>query len=394
MLCSEHTTGLPLPSFRGLLDQDYLSADERARCFPAHRRPRANSLELGYGRAMKPVEIVGGGLAGLTLGIGLRRKGVPVTIWEAGHYPRHRVCGEFISGQGLRVLERMGLADLIGNAGAREGRNAMFFTTRQSTGLLELPEPALCISRFRLDAALAEEFRALGGVLKEGQRRRGGDMTPGTVRASGRQTHPVEAGYHWFGVKGHYENLPLEADLEMHLFRDGYVGLCRLSTGEVNVCGMFRRRSGRPAPVRFRDEWLRGPEGSVLRRRMNEAQLIDESFCAIAGLSLKPRLGDSRETFAIGDALSMIPPITGNGMSMAFESAELAIEPLCAFSLGSSWEEICLRVRAQLELAFDKRLRLAWGLHRLIFLPATQAMLGHGLRWDWIWKKLFEKTRC
>ena len=46
---------------------------------------------------MRAVTIIGGGLAGLTLGIGLRQRGVPVTISEAGDYPRHRVCGEFIS---------------------------------------------------------------------------------------------------------------------------------------------------------------------------------------------------------------------------------------------------------------------------------------------------------
>ena len=49
---------------------------------------------------MKPVTIVGGGLAGLTLGIALRENSVPVHIYEAGTYPRHRVCGEFISGRG------------------------------------------------------------------------------------------------------------------------------------------------------------------------------------------------------------------------------------------------------------------------------------------------------
>ena len=68
---------------------------------------------------MKPITIVGGGLAGLTLGIGLRQRGVPVSVIEAGQYPRHRVCGEFISGRGQETLTRLGLTEPLRQAGLR-----------------------------------------------------------------------------------------------------------------------------------------------------------------------------------------------------------------------------------------------------------------------------------
>ncbi len=78
--------------------------------------------------ALRPITIVGGGLAGLTLGIGLRQRGIPATVIEAGHYPRHRVCGEFMSGRGVEVLERLGLREALERAGAVEARSAMFFS--------------------------------------------------------------------------------------------------------------------------------------------------------------------------------------------------------------------------------------------------------------------------
>ena len=89
----------------------------------------------------EPITIVGGGLAGLTLAIGLRRRNVPVTLWEAGHYPRHRVCGEFISGRGLASLARIGLLDGLRSAGAREATSAAFFTAGTSIATRPLPEP-------------------------------------------------------------------------------------------------------------------------------------------------------------------------------------------------------------------------------------------------------------
>ena len=76
----------------------------------------------------RPITIVGGGLAGLTLGIGLRQRGIPATVYEAGRYPRHRVCGEFISGNGPAVLRRLALDKLFEDAGAIQTDSAAFFS--------------------------------------------------------------------------------------------------------------------------------------------------------------------------------------------------------------------------------------------------------------------------
>ena len=179
----------------------------------------------------KPITIVGGGLAGLTLGIGLRQQGVPTTVIEAGHYPRHRVCGEFISGRGVEVLERLGLGEALGRAGAVEARTAAFFSGHAQSPVRQMGTPALCLSRFVLDELLAKEFQRLGGELRLPERWRD-EFGEAVVRATGRRPQPVENGWRWFGVKAHAWGVKSAADLEMHASPGGYVGLCRLRGGQ------------------------------------------------------------------------------------------------------------------------------------------------------------------
>src|SRR5262245_66138017 len=99
---------------------------------------------MGSIENLKTVTIIGWGLAGLSLGIGLRQRGVPVVIWEAGHYPRHRVCGEFINGHGQGTLGRLGLREKLWAAGAHPATTAAFICRRASSPVRLLPEPALC----------------------------------------------------------------------------------------------------------------------------------------------------------------------------------------------------------------------------------------------------------
>ncbi len=343
----------------------------------------------------KPITIVGGGLAGLTLGIALRQRGAPVTLWEAGRFPRHRVCGEFISGRGLETLRRLDLFQLIERAGATSAQTAAFFNCRWESGVKQLPSPALCISRFMLDDTLAREFRRLGGELREGRRWNEAAECEGVVRATGRRATPTENGWRWFGLKTHARGVRLSADLEMHVSPDGYVGMCRLPDDTVNVCGLFRRRAGEEGGATNWREILSGPKDSRLIERLSGASLIEESFCSVAGLSLKPDSASAHGGCCIGDAITMIPPVTGNGMSMALESAELSIAPLMEWSLGIiPWERARRRVAKNCDEAFRRRLTWAGRLQSLMLPPLSQrALIWLTARNDWFWRAWFARTR-
>lgn len=341
----------------------------------------------------RPITIVGGGLAGLTLGIGLRQRDISVVIWEAGGYPRHRVCGEFISGNGATVLGRLGLHKLFRDAGAIDVETAAFISGDNRSPVRKLPVPALGLSRYSMDALLADELQRLGGELHRGQRWHPNGTDEGVVDASGREPHPTENGWRWFGLKVHARNVNLSADLEMHVSADNYVGVNRINGGEVNVCGLFRARPGEKSEAGF--ELLRGKPGSPLRERLAPAQFDEESFCSVAGLSLKPQSARAKAGCFIGDAVTMIPPVTGNGMSMAFESAEIAIEPLSRYSRGEiDWGEAQRVIARACDCAFAERLKWARRLQWLMFSPVLRTSFGKVvLGSDRLWNLLFAKTR-
>jgi flavin-dependent dehydrogenase len=91
----------------------------------------------------------------------------------------------------------------------------------------------------------------------------------------------------------------------------------------------------------------------------------------------------------------MIPPVTGNGMSMAFESAAHAAEPLAEYSRGQlEWNEVHAQMTRKWDQSFGQRLRWAARLQPLLMRRVTrELMLPLASRVDGVWRAFFEKTR-
>jgi len=195
-------------------------------------------------------------------------------------------------------------------------------------------------------------------------------------------------------LKAHARNVSPAADLEMHVFKNGYVGICKLSGGEVNVCGLFRRNGENDLPKNGFD-LLRGNPGTILHERFARAEFDEKSFCSVAGLSLQPQRASEKSEVCIGDALTMIPPVTGNGMSLAFESAQLALEPLAAFSRCEiSWAQARQKIARACDGEFSRRLRWANWLQRLMFSPLLRTRPGSFIfQSQTVWGMMFARTR-
>lgn len=318
---------------------------------------------------LRPIEIIGGGLAGLSLGLALRRAGVPVTVFEAGGYPRHRVCGEFITGLSATTLARLGLSPFLEDA--LRHQEVAWFIDGHLTQRQRLPAPALALSRHCLDARLARAVVAAGGQLHT-HTRIAPDPTPaGRVFATGRRRTASP----WLGLKIHALALPLECDLELHLGAEAYVGLTRVEAGRVNICGLFRKRELRLGGVALLHAYLQAAGLPALAGRLAAAKTDPESFSAVAAVGFDPHVPQAAGV-RLGDACAMIPPFTGHGMAMAFQSADVALDPLLAYARGTcDWPEVSAAIETGLRRRFRLRLAAADLLHPFMLRPLRQRWL-------------------
>ena len=122
------------------------------------------------------VVVVGAGPAGAATAILLAEHGLDVVVLDRGSLPRPKICGEYLSPEAGRVLDRLGVLKAVDAAGAA-AIHGMRITAPDGTAITghyrdigdwrPYRHHAMGVARATLDSALVERVRALPLDLRE-----------------------------------------------------------------------------------------------------------------------------------------------------------------------------------------------------------------------------------
>ena len=262
------------------------------------------------------VTVIGAGPAGCAAALAARKEGAPVTLYEKGRFPRHKVCGEFLSPETRSVFETLGLWSAF--AAARPARllRAILYIGRRAKRF-SLPEPAYSLSRYRLDDLLLREAVAQGVELRMSAAIPGDEVRQRpTVVAHGRQT-PAPRGERLFGFKAHFRG-PADDTVEMFFSAGCYAGVSPVEGGSVNVCGLAPETLLRPRG--FRPEAL---FGDALRARLQGLEPLFD-WLVTGPLVFRDGFRDRGGAYLAGDAMGFVDPFTGSGILAALLTGTMA----------------------------------------------------------------------
>ncbi len=110
--------------------------------------------------SLKHVIVVGGGLAGLTSALHLSRFGIQVTLIEKNNYPRHKVCGEYLSNEVLPYLRSLDFDPF--DFGAKKIEHFELNAVKGKPISVKLPLGGFSLSRYTLDHALLKQAISQG----------------------------------------------------------------------------------------------------------------------------------------------------------------------------------------------------------------------------------------
>ena len=282
--------------------------------------------------------VAGAGPAGTSAAITAARMGASVLLLEQGRFPRHKVCGEFVSAESLELLRQLllyapGGTTLLDTA-PRIEKARMFL---QGT-TVEIPVlPSASIPRFVLDEALWCAAQALGvecvdSVSVESVQPNGAFdvMTTDGVFSSSmviagtgrwsklRQPTPKARAKKLIGVKAHFRERNPAPSTDLYFFRGGYCGVQPVDEQTVNACALVKADVATDLQTVFR---LNG----ALAKRSKDWEPVMEAVTTSPLIFAEPEPERDSVLFA-GDTAGFIDPFAGDGISLALRTGAAAAQ--------------------------------------------------------------------
>ena len=283
------------------------------------------------------VAIVGGGLAGLAVAIQCARAGFRIVVFEKDVYPRHKVCGEYISHESTPFLKELGVPLDAMDLPQIE----TFRLTSHHNVMAEcaLKPGGFGLSRFTLDSMLAEQATQAGAEVRtqtrvnhvEGDIKSGfllrtvqGDecrarVALGAWGRHGGLTAPLKSGDSWVGFKYHLDEGPESHEIEIHAFAHGYAGVSRVEDDRWCMAYLCRNEALQACGndvTRLESEHLSA--NGFLAERLKAKKIVGPLATSRFHFGVTP----SHAMPTLGDGAGFIPPISGNGMSLALRGAK------------------------------------------------------------------------
>jgi flavin-dependent dehydrogenase len=361
---------------------------------------------------MLDVLIAGAGPAGSIAALVLARAGARVLVVDRETFPRDKLCGDTLNPGGIRFLASLGVAG--GPLSTAKQLGGMIVTGphgRSVEGRYPNRQVGLALTRSVLDAWLLEQAVAAGARFESGfvARRPLVDDSSGrplvrglaldrrgatgqsirmpatlTIAADGRHSaiaralglaaHPLKPRRWAFGV--YATGIEALTDLgEMHVRAGHYLGIAPLPRGLSNVCVVTGPRPEGRSPIEIVRRVIAAEPD--LQRRFARVTFVSD-VRVLGPLAVNARAPGVEGLLLAGDASGFVDPMTGDGLSLAMRSAQLAaVEALRTLESGD-FSGAVLRLSAARHQAFGSKLRFNRLVRRLVDSPAAMELAGIG----------------
>ncbi len=349
------------------------------------------------------VIVIGGGLAGLTSAIHLAKSKLEVLLIEKNEYPKHKVCGEYVSNEVLPYLEFLGFNPF--EFGAKQISNFELTTHNNKSIVANLPLGGFGMSRYEMDFQLyqlaikngvsvlqdsvvdvnfeADNFQVKTKTNQSFQARI-------VIGAYGKRSNLdvqfnrkfIKKKSPYLGVKIHVSGGFPEDKVALHNFKGGYCGVSKVENNHINLCYItnFEAFKTYKDIATFQEEVLF--KNSELKTLFKTTIPQFEKPITISQISFETKQPVENHIIMCGDTAGMIHPLCGNGMGMAIRSAQLASELIIDYLQGK------IELRKTLENRYTKSWKKTFGLR----LKAGHS-IAYLFRQDWLAPKLLTVLR-